>query len=80
MKLISDSYLYQTADYNKELFKYIMEAERVDKNSKAFDDIVFAVKQQATAVLLKVLMSNKVVLMIRDPGISRAFKVLYLRY
>ena len=79
MKLISDSYLYQTADYNKELFKYIMEAERVDKNSKAFDDIVFAVKQQATAVLLKVLMSNKVVLMIRDPGISRAFKVLYLR-
>ena len=35
MKLISDSYLYQTADYNKELFKYIMEAERVDKNSKA---------------------------------------------
>lgn len=79
MKMISDSYLYQTADYNKELFKYIMEAERVDKNSKAFDDIVFAVKQQATAVLLKVLMSNKVVLMIRDPGVSRAFKVLYLR-
>ena len=56
-----------------------MEADRVDKNNSSFQDIVYAVKQQATSVLLKVLLSNKVVLMVRENGISRAFKVIYVK-
>ena len=79
MKVISDSYLYKVTDYNKEIFKYLMEADRVDKNDSSFQDIVYAVKQQATSVLLKVLLSNKVVLMVRENGISRAFKVIYVK-
>ena len=67
MKKISDSYLYQVADYNKKIFEYLMSAERVDKNADGFTDVVYAVKKQANAILMKVLLSDKVVLMI-DPN------------
>lgn len=81
MKKISDSYLYQVADYNEQIFKYLMSAERVDKNSDSFGDVTYAVKKQANSVLMKVLLSNKVELMI-DPlnkGVSRPFKVMYVK-
>ena len=81
MKKISDSYLYQVADYNKKIFEYLMSAERVDKNADGFTDVVYAVKKQANAILMKVLLSDKVVLMI-DPnnkGVSRPFKVIYVK-
>ena len=81
MKKISDSYLYQTADYNKKLFDYLMSAERVDKNADGFADIVYDVKKQASSVLIKVLLSDKVVLLV-DPngkGVSRLFKVIYVK-
>ena len=76
---MSDSYLYQVADYGKEIYKYLMRAERVDKKSEAFADIIYDVKmRQVSPVIMKVLLSNRVVLCI-DPnkGMSRAFKVLY---
>lgn len=79
MKVMSDSYLYQVADYGKEIYKYLMRAERVDKKSEAFADIIYDVKmRQVSPVIMKVLLSNRVVLCI-DPnkGMSRAFKVLY---
>ena len=79
MKAISDSYLYKTTDYDKELFKYLMEANRIDKNSKEFQDVIFAVKQQGNSVLLKVLLSKKIILMTRETGVSRAFKVTYCK-
>ena len=79
MKLISDSYLYQVADYGKNLFDFLMSAERVNKNDEAFSDVVYAIKKQANATLMKVLMSNKIVLLIGDKGISRAFKVIYAK-
>lgn len=81
MKKVSDSYLYQVADYNKKIFEYLMSAERVDKNADGFADVVYAVKKQANSILMKVLLSDKVVLMI-DPnnkGVSRPFKVLYVK-
>ena len=81
MKKISDSYLYQVADYNKKIFEYLMSAERVDKNADGFTNVVYAVKKQANAILMKVLLSDKVVLMI-DPnnkGVSRPFKVIYVK-
>ena len=79
MKLISDSYLYQIADYGKNLFDFLMSAERVNKNDEAFSDVVYAIKKQANATLMKVLMSNRIVLLIGDKGISRAFKVIYAK-
>ena len=81
MKKISDSYLYRVADYGKKIFEYLMSAERVDKNADGFTDVVYAVKKQANAILMKVLLSDKVVLMI-DPnnkGVSRPFKVIYVK-
>lgn len=81
MKKISDSYLYQVADYNKKIFEYLMSAERVDKNADKFADIIYSVKKQANSILMKVLLSDKVVLMI-DPnnkGVSRPFKVIYVK-
>lgn len=78
MKVISNSYLYKTADYGKNIFDYLMSSDRVDKNSNSFSDIVYDVKRQATnSILVKVLLSNKVVLLInKKGGISRAFKVI----
>lgn len=81
MKKISDSYLYQAADYNKKIFEYLMTAERVDKNSEGFANVIYAIKKQANTILIKVLLSDKVVLMI-DPnnkGVSRPFKVIYVK-
>lgn len=80
MKTISDAYLYQIIDYDKEIFNYLMAAQRVDKNDNSFTDITYDVKRQASAsILLKVLLSNKVVLMIDTKGVARAFKVIYAK-
>lgn len=81
MKLISDAYLYSKSDYNKRIFEYLMTADRVDKTASVFSDVIYAIKKQASSVLLKVLMSNKIVLMIDDKkgGMSRAFKVMYVK-
>ena len=76
MKRLSDSYLYQTADFNKTIFSYLMSSERVDKSVAEFNDVVYAIKKQAPPILSKVLLSNKVVLMIDKKGISRPFKVI----
>lgn len=79
MKLISDSYLYQVADYGKNIFEYLMSSERIDKNSEGFSDVIFAIKKQSNSTIMKVLMSNKVVLLIHSKGVSRAFKVIYAK-
>ena len=79
MKNMSDSYLYQTAGYEKTLFNYIMHSDRVNKNDSSFSDIIYEVKRQQSLVLMKVLMSNKVVLMLSQSGVSRAFKVIYAK-
>ena len=77
MKKFSDSYLYQKADYGRDIYKYLMQAERIDKSSAAFADIVYEVKmRQISSVILKVLLSNRVVLMLDKKGMSRAFKVM----
>lgn len=78
MKNMKDSYLYRTTDYGKEIYNYLMEAKRIDKQSDAFADIIYEVKmRQVSPVILKVLLSNKVVLLLHTKGMSRAFKVLY---
>lgn len=79
VKLISDAYLYQVANQGKNLLDYIMTAERVDKNSEGFADIIYTIKHQTNSILLKVLLSNKVVLMMSPKGMSKAFKVIYCR-
>ena len=55
-----------------------MIAHRVNKKDESFNDIVYDVKRQSIApVLIKVLLSNKIELLIDTKGVSRAFKVIY---
>lgn len=79
MKIISDSCFYDKADYERNLMLYLEGAHRIDKNNDSFNDIVYDVKRQVNHVLVKVLLSNKVVLMIDSKGVSRAFKVFYAK-
>jgi len=79
MKSLSDSYLYQTTDYEKRIFEFIMSADRVDKSSDGFADVIYDVKRQTNAVLMKVLLSDKVVLCMDAKGLSRPFKVMYCK-
>ena len=79
MKRLSDSYLYKMVDYGKDIFSYLMGSERIDKHTDGFNDIVYTIKKQAPPILLKVLLSDKVVLLFSKKGIPRQFKVIYVR-
>lgn len=77
LKITSDSYLYDRADYKRELFNFLMSCNAIDKHSEAFSDIVYQVKtRQANPVILKVLMSDKVQLVTGTKPMPRAFKVM----
>ena len=76
IKTYSDTYLYGIGEYEKNLFKFLMESEVIDKNDPSFDDIKYDVKKrQVTSVLTKVLDSNNVVLLKHAAPLPRAFKV-----
>lgn len=78
MKILSDSCFYDKSNYEKPLFDYLLAAHRVNKKDESFNDIVYDVKRQSIApVLVKVLLSNKIELLIDPKGVSRAFKVIY---
>lgn len=79
MKRLSDSYLYKMVDYGKDIFSYLMGSERIDKHTDGFNDIVYTIKKQAPPILLKVLLSDKVVLLLSKKGAPLPFKVIYVR-
>lgn len=77
-KNYSNCYLYNRVkeSNDKELYKFIVSAERIDKSSSGFDDIAYMVKRnQYTSCLSRVLSSNNVVLAYSQLGLPRAFKV-----
>jgi len=75
-KNFGDSYLYNIGKFEKSLIKYMMSAEVIDKSHPSFEDIKYEVKRrQVTSSLLKVLMSDGVILLKGNIGLSRAFKV-----
>lgn len=77
-KTYSQTYLYNKfADYDKNLFKFIMECDRIDASSDKFADILYDVKRRKISdSLTKILVSNKVVLGInKTKSLPKAFKV-----
>ena len=76
-KNYSGTYLYgKYPDYEKILFTYIMSAEKIDKTSDSFADIIFEVKRrQVSSAMAKVLKSDKIYLTIGDKALPRQFKV-----
>lgn len=76
-KNYSGTYLYgKYPDYEKTLFTYIMNAEKIDKSADDFADIIFEVKRrQVSSSMAKVLKSDKVYLTIGNSALPRQFKV-----
>ena len=76
IKNYDQSFLYSKADYGDELFQYIMKAERIDKDSKEFEDLKYLVKRNTIASCIGTLLEKKsLVLMLPAKPLPRAFKV-----
>ena len=64
VKNFGDSYLYKIGNFEKELMKFMMSAEVIKKDHPSFEDIKYDVKRrQVTSSLMKVLMSDNIVLL-----------------
>jgi len=75
MKRLSDSYIYGIGEYEKNLFKFFMQSEIMDKTDKSFDDIRYEVKRGQQSVLLKTFDSDNVVFLYNTTPLPRALKV-----
>ena len=76
IKNFGDSYLYNIGGFEKTLMQFMMSAEVIDKTHSSFEEIKYEIKRrQVTSSLMKVLMSNNVILLRGNIGLSRAFKV-----
>ena len=81
-KSYANTYLYsQYAEYDKKLFEFVMNAERINTKGSEFEDILYDVKRRKVSdSLAKVLVSDNVVLGIQTGrALPKAFKVLYAR-
>ena len=85
-KTFSDSFVYNydknangkliAKEINRKLIEYVTSAERIDKNSEAFQGIKQEVKrQQSFTLLYSILMRDDVVLMNNTTELPRSFKV-----
>ena len=75
-KTYADTLIYKQGGYEENLFKFIMNAERIDKASPDFADIQYQVKRrQVTITLNRILMDPKVVLCKSPNSLPKSFKV-----
>lgn len=77
-KSYADTYLYrQYAEYDKKLFEFVMNAERINTKGAEFEDILYDVKRRKVSdSLAKILVSNNTVLGISNGRpLPKAFKV-----
>jgi len=77
-KTIVDSYIYNIfPEYNKAIISFILKAERIDKNSKEFQDVIYDVKRRRISdSLSKVITSQNLVLGISENmSLPKAFRV-----
>lgn len=81
-KNLSDLYLYRKYPaYDKNLFGFVMNAERINPNSEEFEDVLYDIKRRKTGdAILKVLNSQNTVLGIQ-PGkaLPKALKVFVVK-
>lgn len=78
-KTYSHTYLYrQYGEYEKKIYEFIINAERIDTKSAEFDDILYDIKRRKISDhLAKVITSDNVVIAINPNGraLPKAFKV-----
>jgi len=77
-KTFSSSYLYNTTDlYERGLYEFIIKGDRINKNDESFEDIRYDVKRrQLASFLVRILDSNKVVLVTVPKGLPKSFKII----
>lgn len=75
-KNYSSTYLYgKYNQYEKETIDFILKGDRIDQRSAKFDTIAYEVKRrQVSPAIIKVLMSENVILVSRGKPLSKAFK------
>lgn len=73
----ADTFLYPKGSYEKAVYKFLMSANRIDKNDKSFEDIRYEVKRrQIYKSIVNVLDHNNVVLLYDEINqLPRSFKV-----
>lgn len=77
-KTYADTYLYREyPEYEKKLFGFILNAERIDTKSKEFEDILIDIKRSKISnALAKVATSDNVILgLMPDSQLPKSFKV-----
>ena len=81
VKNFANTYLYTKYDeYEKQIFTFVRNATEIDKDTSEFDDISYDVKRrQISSKLLKILKSNKVILVSGDKPLPKAFKVTCMK-
>lgn len=80
MKNLNDTYLYKKMpNYDKDIHEMILKGERIDKSNETFADIKYEVKRKnVDSTLVKLLDSERIVLVIPNRPLPKAFKfVLY---
>lgn len=76
IKNFSQSFLYGKADYNKEIVEYIIKSDRIDKDSKEFENIKYLIQRnQITSYLSTFLTKQALVLMLPSAPMPLSFKV-----
>lgn len=80
VKNFDSTYLYNQYDYNKKILNFIMKGHIIDKTNPSFEDIRFDIKRRNIANgIVKVLDSNKIVLICNNEPLPEYFKVLVLK-
>lgn len=76
-KIYADTYVYkQYAEYDKKLFEFVVNAERINTKGSEFEDILYDIKRRKISdALTKVIVSDNVVLGINSgKALPKAFK------
>ncbi len=77
-KTYAQTYLFrQYSEYEKKMYEFIMTADRVNVNSKEFEDVLYDFKRRnINSNLLKIITSKNVILGIgKSQSLPKAFKV-----
>lgn len=77
MKRYNETYLYKKMpDYEKEIQEMIIKGERIDKTHETFEDIKYEIRRKnIDSTLVKLLDSDRIVLIIPSKPMPKSFKV-----
>ena len=78
MKKFNETYLYKKMpDYEKDIQGLILKGDRIDKSAESFSDIKYEIKRKnIDATLVKLIESDRIVLVIPNKPLPKSFKVI----